>query len=131
MVCFLGNQAMNWNLILIVGGVMAAVFLLKRRSFASAAAVRQHLRSGALVIDGRSPGEFNSGHLLSALNMPLDEIETVRPRRVEDKTRVLLLPCRSGRRSGMARRKVRGMDYVNAFNLGSYGRAESTLKRSG
>ena len=32
-------------------------------------------------------------------------------------------------RSGMAKRKLKRMGYVNAFNLGSYGRAEGVLKQ--
>jgi rhodanese-related sulfurtransferase len=42
------------------------------------------LKNGALVIDVRSPAEFNSGHLSVAINLPLDGIETTLPRRVPD-----------------------------------------------
>ena len=75
------------------------------------------------VLDVRSPGEFNSGHLPVAINMPLDEIETVLPRRVTDKNQVLLLHCASGMRSGMALRKLKSLGYANVFNLGSFNRA--------
>ena len=118
---------MNWTLILIVGAVTAAVFALKRRSFVSPEVARQHLRQGALVIDVRSPGEFNSDHLPSAINLPLDEIETALPRRVTDKNQVLLLHCQSGMRSGVAKQKLKGMGYMNVFNLGSYGRASEIV----
>jgi len=49
---------------------------------------------------------------------------------VPDKSQVLLLHCASGMRSGMAKSKLNGMGYINAFNLGSYGRAESILKQA-
>lgn len=81
------------------------------------------LKNGALVIDVRSPGEFNSGHLPKAINIPVDEIETALPKRVKDKNQGLLLHCASGMRSGVAERKLKGMGYANACNLGSYGRA--------
>jgi rhodanese-related sulfurtransferase len=71
----------------------------------------------------RSPGEFNSGHLAKAINIPVDEIEMALPKRVKDKNQVLLLHCASGMRSGVAKGKLNGMGYANAFNLGSYGRA--------
>jgi len=88
-----------------------------------------YLKSGALVIDVRSPGEFNSGHLPAAINLPLDEIETLLPRRVNDKNQVLLLHCQSGMRSGAARQKLNGLGYTRVFNLGSYGRAEGILNQ--
>ena len=118
---------MNWNLILLVGGVMGAVFLLKRISFISLKAARQHLQQGTLVVDVRNRGEYNSGHLPTAINIPLDEIETALPRQVKDKSRVLLLHCLSGTRSGMAKRQLKGMGYPNVFNLGSYGRAKQIV----
>jgi phage shock protein E len=119
---------MNWTPPLIFAAVVAVVFVMKRAGQISAKAALMHLKNGALVIDVRSPGEFNSGHLQTAINIPLDEIETVLPRRVKDKNQVLLLHCASGMRSGMARQKLKRLGYANAFNLGSYGRAESILK---
>jgi phage shock protein E len=121
---------MNWNWILIIGGVMAAVFLLKRMSFISPEAARQHLQQGALVIDVRSPGEFNSGHLPNAINIPLDGIETVLPRRVKDKNQMLLLHCLSGMRSGMAKQKLKSLGYANVFNLGSLARARKIVGKA-
>jgi phage shock protein E len=118
---------MNWTWILIVGGVMAALFLLKRMSFVSAEVARQYLRQGALVIDVRSPEEFRSGHVTNAVNIPLGELGESLPRRVKDKTQVLLLHCRSGGRSAMAKSKLKRLGYANAFNLGSYGRARQIV----
>ena len=120
---------MNWTIALIVAAVIAVIFILKHVGLISPKDALAHLKNGALVIDVRSPGEFNSGHLSAALNLPLDEIETALPRRVPDKNQVLLLHCQSGMRSGMAKKKLNGLGYANAFNLGSYGRAESILKQ--
>jgi phage shock protein E len=71
----------------------------------------------------RTPEEFSSGHLPNAINLPLYTIEADLPRRVKDKNRVLLLHCQSGMRSSVAKKKLQGLGYANAFNLGSYGRA--------
>lgn len=120
---------MNWTTILIVAVAVAVVFLLKKSGQISAQAAAAYLKNGALVIDVRSSGEFRTGHLPQAMNVPLDEIETAVPRRVRDKSQVLLLHCASGMRSGVAKGKLREMGYTNAFNLGSFGRAESILNR--
>ena len=118
---------MNWKTILVVVAVIAVVFLVKRAGQISAKDALAYFKNGALVIDVRSPGEFNSGHLPVAINIPLDEIETVLPQRVTNKNQVLLLHCQSGMRSGMAKSKLKSLGYPNAFNLGSYGRAQKIV----
>jgi phage shock protein E len=116
-------ETMNWTISLIIVAVFAIIFFLKRIDQISPKDALAHLKNGALVIDVRSPGEFNSGHLPNAINLPLGELETTLPRRVKDKNQVLLLHCHSGMRSGMAKKKLKALGYANAFNLGSYGRA--------
>ena len=121
---------MNWTTILVIAAIVAVIFMIKKSGQISAKDALEKLKSGALVIDVRSPGEFNSGHLPKAINIPLDEIETALPKRVKDKNQVLLLHCASGMRSGMAKSKLKGMGYTNAFNLGSYGRAEEIVGKA-
>jgi phage shock protein E len=121
---------MNWTIALILAAIIAIIFVMNKSGRISPKDALAYLKNGALVIDVRSPGEFNSGHSPTAINIPLDNIETVLPRRVKDKNQVLLLHCHSGMRSGAAIRKLKSMGYANAFNLGSYSRAESILKLS-
>lgn len=118
---------MNWTTILVIAAVVVIIFMMKQAGQISAKDAFEKLKAGALVIDVRSAGEFNSGHLAKAINIPLDEIESELPKRVKDKSQVLLLHCQSGMRSGMAKKKLNGLGYTNAFNLGSYGRAEKIL----
>jgi len=118
---------MNWTTTLIIAAIVAVIFMMKKSGQISAKEALEKLKNGALVIDVRSAGEFSSGHLAKAINIPLDEIETDLPKRVKDKNQVLLLHCASGMRSGMAKTKLIGMGYTNAFNLGSYGRAEKIV----
>ena len=118
---------MNWITILVIVAIVAAIFMMKQSGQISTKDAFEKLKNGALVIDVRSAGEFNSGHLAKAINIPLDEIETALPKRVKDKSQVLLLHCASGMRSGMAKSKLKGLGYTNAFNLGSYGRAEKIV----
>jgi phage shock protein E len=119
---------MNWTITFVIAAIVLALLLLKRSGQISSKDALVHFKTGAMVIDVRSPGEFKSGHLLNAINLPLDEIETAVPRRVKDRSQVLLLHCQSGMRSGVAKGKLKGLGYVNAFNLGSYARAASILK---
>jgi rhodanese-related sulfurtransferase len=108
---------------IIIVFVLAVLILLRRAGQISSKEALAYLKKGALVIDVRTPSEFSSDHLPSALNIPLCQIETTLPRRVKDKSLVLLLHCQSGIRSGMAKRKLKALGYSHTFNLGSYGRA--------
>ena len=118
---------MDWKMLAIVVLVIVAIIVFKRMSFVPAAAARQHLQQGAMIVDVRSPGEFRAGHLRNAVNIPLDELQDELPRRVADRNQVLLLHCLSGTRSGIARRQLLGMGYSNVFNLGSYQRAKQIV----
>ena len=120
---------MNWTTILVIAAIITVIFMIKKSGQISPKDALAYLKNSALVIDVRSPGEFNSGHLPTAINIPLEEIETALPRRAKDKNQTLLLHCQSGMRSGMAKQKLKGMGYTYVFNLGSYGRAESILKQ--
>jgi rhodanese-related sulfurtransferase len=114
---------MNWITILILAAMMVAIILLRRSGLIAPAEAAAHLKNGALVIDVRTAGEFSSGHLPNAINLPLDGIETSLPREVKDKNQVLLLHCQAGGRSSQARKKLSALGYVNAYNMGSYSRA--------
>jgi phage shock protein E len=118
---------MNWSVAIIAGIVFVAFFVWKRLSFVSAEVARKQLAEGAVVIDVRSPEEFRSGHVPNAVNIPLGELRESLPRRVKDKSQVLLLHCLSGGRSGIAKQQIKGMRYQNVFNLGSYGRARQIV----
>lgn len=119
---------MNWTILIVIVVAIALFMTMSKAGQISAKDAEAHLKNGALVIDVRTPGEFSSGHLTNAVNIPLDEIETAVPSRVKDKSQVLLLHCASGMRSGMAQKKLNRLGYTNAFNLGSYSRAEKIIK---
>jgi phage shock protein E len=119
---------MSLTSLLVVLAVFVAIYLLKRSGQVSSKEALAYLRSGALVIDVRTPGEFSSGHLPGAINFPLDEIDTELPGRIKDRRQVLLLHCQSGMRSGAAMKKLKAIGYLNVFNLGSYGRAAQIVE---
>ncbi len=119
---------MNWTTILVIAAIVVVIFMIKKSGQISAKDALEKLKSGALVIDVRSPGEFSSGHLTKAINIPLAEIETALPKRVKDKNQVLLLHCASGMRSGMAKGKLMSLSHTNTFNFGSSGWAEIILQ---
>jgi len=118
---------MDWRILIIVALVVVAFFALKRMSLVTADLARKYLAAGALVIDVRSAGEFTSGHVANALNIPLGELRERVPQIAKDKNQVLLVHCLSGGRSAIARQRLKRMGYANVFNLGSLRRANQIV----
>lgn len=65
---------------------------------------RQLLRDGAVLIDVRSRGEWNSGHAREARHIPLDQLESKLPSLRVDTPVVAI--CHSGMRSASAARTL-------------------------
>ena len=69
-----------------------------------------------MLLDVRSPGEYASGYVQGAVNLPLDrfvqEYENIAP----DKSRQIVVYCHSGARSGQAVQFLQQQNYVNVVN---------------
>ena len=73
-------------------------------------------RAGSLV-DVRSQGEFQSGHLPGAIHIPLDEV----PSKIDiiaSLPRPIILYCHSGHRSGIAADYLQQHGVEQVFNGG-------------
>ena len=83
---------------------------------------KEMIRSGALVVDVRSKEEFKSGHLEGALNVPHTEIEENLSLFGADKDKQIVVYCRSGRRSGIAKEVLEKNGFTAVHNGGGYER---------
>ena len=69
-----------------------------------------------VLVDVRTAGEFSSGHLPEAVNIPLAEIADSPP--TEEMDALIVLYCRSGNRSSQAERILRNLGYTDLVNFG-------------
>ena len=72
---------------------------------------------GAVLLDVRSPQEYQEGHIPGSKNVPLQRLEDV-SESVPDPDTPLFVYCYSGGRSGQAVSMLGGMGYSNARNIG-------------
>lgn len=79
----------------------------------------QLVKEGALVVDVRSKGEYNSGHIKNALNIPLDQLGSGLSK-LKDKNRCIICCCASGMRSGSATSMLKSRGYTNVYNGGGW-----------
>lgn len=122
---------MDWTTLAIAIAVIGAWLLLKRTGLADASTARRLHQSGAPLVDVRTAGEFASGGLPGAINIPLNTLQEAFPARFPDRTKPVLLHCASGTRSDMARSRLRALGYREVYNVGSAGRAASVLGLTG
>lgn len=86
---------------------------------APAAVAQQKIAAGALVVDVRTPEEFKTGHLPGAVNIPVADVEA-RIAEFGDKTKPVVVYCRSGNRSGRAKLMLEKAGYTDVVNGGGY-----------
>ncbi len=70
------------------------------------------------VVDVRTQEEYDQGHIENALLVPNESIGDQAPEALPDKDAVLLVYCRSGRRSQEASEKLLELGYQNVYDFG-------------
>lgn len=71
-----------------------------------------------IILDVRRPDEYAEGHIPGAINVPNEEIGTAEIVELPDKAQLILVYCRSGRRSKEAAEKLVKLGYTNIVEFG-------------
>lgn len=71
-----------------------------------------------VILDVRTEEEFAEGHIKNAILIPDYEIEAKAQSVIADKEHLILVYCRSGRRSKIAAEKLVDMGYTNIKEFG-------------
>jgi rhodanese-related sulfurtransferase len=71
-----------------------------------------------IILDVRRPDEFEKGHIQGAINIPHTEISDRAQEVLKDKDALILVYCRSGRRSKFASQLLANMRYTNIHEFG-------------
>ena len=85
------------------------------------AKARELVKSGALLLDVRSPGEFSGGHIDGAENVPVNELGA-RAAQWTDKARPIVVYCASGMRSAAAKKTLLAEGFRDVHDLGAMNR---------
>ncbi len=73
---------------------------------------------GHIILDVRRQDEYDGGHIPGAVLLPNESIGTERPEQLPDLQQIILVYCRTGRRSKEASQKLADMGYVNVYEFG-------------
>lgn len=80
-----------------------------------------------LLVDVRSPAEYAAGHIPTAINVPYQNVASDLPE-ISDET-VVIVYCRSGRRSGIAYDSLRAAGQERLVDFGGIVRWRGELER--
>lgn len=75
-------------------------------------------RTDYAIIDARTAGEFAEGHINGARLIPEYEISARAEKELPDKDALILVYCRSGRRSKIASEELVKLGYTNVKEFG-------------
>ena len=76
------------------------------------------VRQGAVIVDVRTKGEFQSGHIKGSVNIPLQSLQSGMSRLKKDKP--VITCCASGMRSASAKSMLRSNGFEVVHNGGSW-----------
>ena len=73
---------------------------------------------GYIIIDARTQEEYDQGHIPGAILIPEYEIADRAEKELPDKDQLILVYCRSGRRSKIAAEELVKLGYTNVKEFG-------------
>lgn len=71
-----------------------------------------------VIVDARTSEEFNEGHIKNAINLDYEEVTQKAESLLPDKNQLILIYCRSGRRSKIAAESLCQLGYTNVKEFG-------------
>lgn len=122
-----GCRAKTESDVKIIGGVdgPTSVFLASKNDKDSYTQIDQEtaklmmdIDDGHAIVDVRRQDEYDEGHIPGAICIPNERIVDSMPSELPDLEQVILVYCRSGRRSKEAAQKLFDMGYINVFEFG-------------
>lgn len=90
----------------------------KLLGFGASVDYNELLKNGAQIIDVRTKGEFQGGHVKNALNIPLDSLTSNLSR--INKNKPVITCCASGMRSASAKNLLKSQGFAEVYNGGGW-----------
>jgi rhodanese-related sulfurtransferase len=81
--------------------------------------VKEALRRGAIIIDVRTPQEFDQGKVPGSVNIPVERI-SINAERIKGMNKPVVFCCASGMRSGKAVSIMKGKGLKDVVNGGNW-----------
>ena len=119
--------------ILMLAIVIGGLFMFTQNSNANQKMSYEELQNklnakgNFVLLDVRTQEEFDVGHILTAILLPYDEINLKAATVLPDKEKEIVLYCRSGRRSAIAKKALVELGYKDVKDFGGISRWQGEL----
>lgn len=80
--------------------------------------VNDLVSEGAIVVDVRTPGEYETDHIENAINIDSNEIKYVVKGKIKDYETKIIVYCQSGNRSSESAKILVNLGYKNVYDMG-------------
>ncbi len=80
---------------------------------------QQLVKQGAIILDVRSKGEYQQGHIKGSMHIPVDQLSN-NLAKLKGKDTAIITCCASGMRSGAAKKILQSNGYKEVHNGGSW-----------
>ena len=108
--------------------MLCGVMLLAVSGCCSMGQCKITMKKNAVLLDVRTPTEYQKGYLQGAINLPQADVDTKAATVVPTKDTPVYVYCRGGREATMATKKLLKQGYTNVHNLGAMKNAQEKLK---
>ncbi|HLV52361.1 MAG TPA: rhodanese-like domain-containing protein [Flavobacterium sp.] len=119
------KQAIRFIIISIIILAMFGIFKKLLGGSTNDQQLKEVIHQNAFLVDVRTPGEFASGSAKGAVNIPLDRLEN-QLGKFKGKENIVVF-CKSGNRSGQAKRILEKNNFRNVINGGSWQNVQTLL----
>ncbi len=84
------------------------------------------VQQGAIILDVRSKGEYQSGHIKGSINIPVDALKSNLGKLKKDKP--IITCCASGMRSAAAKNMLKSNGYTEVHNGGGWSSLQNKIR---
>jgi phage shock protein E len=87
---------------------------------------KEMVKDGAVILDVRTPAEYNGGHIKGSINIPLQSLDKNLGKLKKDKA--IITCCASGMRSASAKSILISKGYEDVHNGGGWASLQSKIR---
>lgn len=86
---------------------------------------KELVRNGAVILDVRTKGEYQSGHIKNSLNIPVQSLSVSLGQLKKDKP--IITCCASGMRSASAKSILKSNGFAEVYNGGAWASLQNKI----
>ena len=101
-------------------GLLSSIFGRTKVDF------KEMVKDGAVILDVRTPAEYNGGHIKGSINIPLQSLDKNLGKLKKDK--VIITCCASGMRSASAKSVLKSKGFEDVHNGGGWASLQSKIR---